>query len=250
MISREPLISIVIPAFNEEASIGDLLELIKSVTLGIKGYQFELIVVNDGSTDRTHDIVGSFSGIKLLTQNNKGKGSAVQYGISTAKGDFILIQDADLEYDVNDYVVLMNALSAGLKNNTKVAIYGSRALVRAHGGRKSIRYRLKPSQGQKIGPWLANVLLSATVALLYGRWITDTLTGYKVYQRDFFIVNNISSMGFEADHEITAKLIKQGYKIIEVPISYSPRSIEEGKKIRPKDGLIALVVFLKERFRP
>ena len=246
---REPLISIVIPAFNEEKFIGDLLQLIESVTLSIEGYHFELIVVNDGSTDRTHDIVASFSGIKLFTQNNKGKGSAVQYGISQARGEFILIQDADLEYDVKDYVVLMNALSTGLKINTKVAIYGSRTLECVHGGRKSIRYRFKPLKGQKIGPWLANVLLSATVALLYGRWITDTLTGYKVYPRDFFIVNRISSLGFEADHEITAKLIKQGYKIIEVPISYSPRSIEEGKKIRPKDGLIALAVFLKERFR-
>jgi glycosyltransferase involved in cell wall biosynthesis len=207
-------------------------------------------VIDDGSTDKTHEIVSKFEKATYIHQENAGKGSAVQHGISQATGDFILIQDADLEYDVNDYEPLMETLYKGLKKSEKIAVYGSRTLKDMGSGGECYRYRRRPLTGQTIGPWLANVLLSAVVAGLYGKWVSDTLTGYKIYPCEFFTNNKITSLGFEADHEITAKLIKQGFEIIEVPVSYLPRSIEEGKKIRPIDGVVAVKVYVQERFRP
>jgi glycosyltransferase involved in cell wall biosynthesis len=207
-----------------------------------------VIFVDDGSTDRTSSIVSTFPNVKYFFQENRGKGSAVQFGISKAHGQFILVQDADLEYDVNDYKVLLAALDEE-SVRSKVAIFGSRTIYSKDGASKKYRYRFKPRSGQNLGPWLANIILSAVVAVFYGKWISDNLTAYKLYSKDFFTENEIVSCGFEADHEITAKLLRRGYRIIEVPVSYSPRSVEDGKKIRARDGFTALKVFLIERWK-
>jgi glycosyltransferase involved in cell wall biosynthesis len=248
MTFGKPLVSIVIPAYNEERYLANVINSIAEVTETIEDFLFEVLVVDDGSTDGTSGIASSFPHVRLVKQKNQGKGAAVQRGISAALGRFILIQDADLEYEVNDYKGLLNALKEHSMNR-RVAVFGSRTIYE-HGDKPGkYKYRFKPVLGQQLAPWIGNIVLSLVVALLYGRWVSDTLTAYKLYSREFFTSNKIVSSGFEADHEITAKLLKQGFRIIEVPVAYSPRSVEEGKKIRTRDGFIALKVYLFERFK-
>jgi len=235
-------LSVIIPAYNEAAYIGDLLRSIARVDTRAVGFEKEVLVVNDGSTDATESIARSFesSGVKCFTQvPNQGKGKAVQRGIREAAGDYILVQDADLEYDPADYLPMLRALEKGAD-----CIYGSRVLGQF---RKSGWTGKHPSQG--LGPWLAGVILSAWTFLLYGRWISDTLTAYKLYPAQILKAMKLETSGFETDHEITAKLIRRGLKIVEVPISYHPRSEEEGKKIKPRDGVIAVWTLLKFRIR-
>lgn len=239
------LLSIVIPAYNEAAYIGDLLRAIARVDTRALGFEKEVLVVNDGSTDATEALARSFEGQGVRCFNqvpNQGKGRAVQRGIREARGDYILVQDADLEYDPSDYLPMLEALSTGADS-----IYGSRVLGQILESGWSLTAGRHPSQG--LGPWLAGVMLSCWTFLLYGRWISDTLTAYKLYPAQVLKRMILETSGFETDHEITAKLIRGGYKIAEVPISYRPRSLEEGKKIKPQDGFIALWTLLKFRFR-
>jgi dolichol-phosphate mannosyltransferase len=240
-----PILSIVIPAYNEGAFISKLLERILAVPVEPLGFTKELIVVNDGSKDNTEEQARAFeqkySQVRVFSQPNQGKGKAVRNGIQHATGDYILIQDADLEYDPDDYVALLE----GLK--TADVVYGSRTL-----GQRRLQqgFTLFPGRHPKqgAGPWLAGVLLTLWTALVYGRWITDTLTAYKLYPAKAVKTMTLKTSGFETDHEITAKLIRQGLKITEVPIHYYPRSAEEGKKIKPSDGLIAVWTLLRFRF--
>ena len=237
-----PKVSIVVPAYNEEAFIGTLLDLVLSVDTESLGFSKEIIVVDDGSKDGTSALVRRFSGVRLVQQKNQGKGRAVQRGIQEATGDYILVQDADLEYDPADYIPMLAKLA-----NLGGAVYGSRTL----GQLRETGWTFTPGRHprQLFGPWVANLLLTLWTFLLYGRWITDTLTGYKIYPREFFSRVEIVTRGFETDHEITAKLIRLGIRIHEVPISFSPRSEEEGKKIRARDGLIAVWTLLRFRFK-
>ena len=239
------LVSIVIPAYNEAAFIGDLLRAIAQVNTRALGFEKEVLVVNDGSTDSTESIARSFEkdGVRCFTQvPNQGKGRAVERGIRAAAGDYILIQDADLEYDPVDYLPLLAALQTGADS-----IYGSRVLGQIRASGWSLTPGKNPAQG--FGPWLAGVVLSLWTLLLYGRWISDTLTAYKLYPAKVLKAMKIETHGFETDHEITAKLIRGGYRIVEVPISYRPRSLAEGKKIKPRDGLIAVWTLLRFRFK-
>ena len=239
-------VSIVIPAYNESAYIGILLEKIADVDTGPLGFEKEVIVVNDGSTDNTEQIVRGFesTGVRCFNQvPNQGKGRAVRRGIVEATGDYILIQDADLEYDPADYLVMLQALSTGASS-----IYGSRTLGQFRKTGWSLTPGRHPHQG--FGPWLAGALLSIWTLLLYARWISDTLTAYKLYTAPFIKSLNLETSGFETDHEITARLIRAGFKITEVPIAYHPRGKHEGKKIKPSDGIIAVWTLLKFRFKP
>jgi len=232
------LLSIIVPVYNEENNIGILITKLRNLDLSELNFQKEIIVVNDGSNDDSRAIIESFDEIILINQENQGKGKAVQRGIDLAKGDYILIQDGDLEYDPFDIIKMCKQL----KNFEKISIYGSRY--------KPLYLNLFPKyyDRQNISSYIANIIFIFLFFLFYNKIITDPLTGYKLYQRKFFDDNNIRSKGFEADHEITAKLIKRGFKIIEVPINYNPRTKLEGKKINFLDGIKALVAIIKYRF--
>ena len=240
-------VSIVIPAYNEEAFIGRLLEQIAAVPTEQLGFRKEIVVVDDGSRDQTFEVASRchFPGIRVFKQvPNQGKGRAVQRGIRECTGEFVLVQDADLEYDPNDYLPLL----AALQGEERVAVYGSRTLgqIRRRGRRSLFPGR---HEDQSLGPWVAGVVLSAWTFALYRRWISDTLTAYKLYPTAEIRKMTIRTHGFETDHEITSKLIKAGIPIREVPIGYQPRTEEEGKKIRARDGWVALWTLWRFRKR-
>ena len=234
-----PKLSIVVPAYNEEGTLGLLLERILAVDLESVGFSREIIVVDDGSLDRTAEVARRFPEVTVLSQPNQGKGRAVQNGIARASGDYVLVQDADLEYNPADYVRMIEALQL----NAGVCVYGSRVLGQIAEGRPTGKH---PQQG--VGSWLAGIILSVWTFLLYGRWISDTLTGYKLYPVIQLRSMPVRTHGFETDHELTAKFVRAGVTIREVPVRYYPRDIKEGKKIRGRDGLIAVWTLLKYRF--
>lgn len=236
-------LSIVIPAYNEAAFIGTLLGKIMAVPTESLGFAKEIIVVDDGSKDDTAEIASRFPGVQCFRQvPNQGKGKAVRRGIREATGQYILIQDADLEYDPNDYLPMLSALHEKKAD----VVYGSRTLGQSAKQGWSVFPGKHPQQS--VGPWLAGMLLTLWTALIFRRWISDTLTGYKLYPAEIVKNMNVRTSGFETDHEITAKLIRLRQKIVEVPISYHPRSRHEGKKIKASDGFIAVWTLLRYRF--
>ncbi len=236
-------LSIVIPAYNEEKYIAKLLERVLSVPTETLGFSKEVILVDDGSKDATFREASRFQDVRTFQQvPNQGKGRAVQRGIEEATGDYVLVQDADLEYDPNDYLTMLRSLDF----KKKLAVYGSRTLGRYQKQKTFILPGKHPEQG--LGPYGAGVALSSLTFMLYGNWLTDTLTAYKIYPMEFLRGLKVKTAGFETDHELTAKLLKQGYEIREVPIQYSPRSKEEGKKIKMSDGFTAVWTLLRFRF--
>ncbi|MBL61072.1 MAG: glycosyl transferase [Candidatus Pelagibacter sp.] len=232
------LLSIIVPAFNEENNIKKLIEKLLKLNLSNVDFKKEIIVINDGSTDKTGSIIEQYNEIIKLHQKNYGKGRAVQNGIKIAKGDFVLIQDGDLEYDPNDIITMCKKL----RKDKNKSVYGSRYLP--------LKYNIFPriNKDQSILPYLANIVFVIMFLIIYQKIITDPLTGYKLYPIDFFKKFEIFSNGFEADHEITAKLIKNNYVIEEVIVSYNPRTVQEGKKINFFDALKAIKTIIKYRF--
>ncbi len=234
-------LSIIIPAFNEENTIGLILEKVNKVTL--KNIEKEIIIVNDGSTDDTEKIIKESirnkEKIRLIAhKKNQGKGSAVKTGLNLATGDYILIQDADLEYDPQQYKKLLIPI---LENKAKV-VYGTRLkrLPNFTKDENNIRFFLH---------YLGNKALSLLTSILYGQWITDMETCYKIFPKNIIENIRLNSKGFEFEPEITAKLLKRGLKIYEVPIITNPRSYKEGKKLNTiKDGIKALNTLIKYRF--
>ena len=227
-----PTLSIVIPAYNEERFIGTLLEQIRAVDLSSLGIDKQIIVVDDCSRDRTAAIAGGVAGVTLHRMPvNGGKGKAVRAGISLASGDYLIIQDADLEYDPNDYVPMLQALLSGRGD----VVYGSRYLGR---GRHA---------NQSLAAYVGGRSLSLVALVFTGRYLTDTVTALKLFHRDQLAGISLETSGFELDHEITAKLARQGARIVEVPIRYLPRSREEGKKIGLRDWFVAIRTFARYR---
>jgi len=226
------VLSIVIPAYNEERFIGTLLKQIKAVDLSRFSLQKEIIVVDDCSKDGTAAIVETEPGVDLLRMSkNGGKGQAVRAGIARATGDYLIIQDADLEYDPNDYVPMLEALLSGRGS----VVYGSRYM---NAGRHA---------NQSLTAYLGGRSLSV-IALLFTRtWITDTVTAYKLFRRDELAALPLETTGFELDHEITSRMVARGARIVEVPIHYDPRSKAEGKKIGLRDWFIGLLTFWRYR---
>jgi len=226
------ILSIVIPAYNEERFIGTLLERIQAVDLSPVGYQRELIVVDDCSRDRTADIVAAIPGVRLIRQpKNGGKGSAVRVGIAAATGDHVIIQDADLEYDPADHLVMLREVV----ERGAAVVYGSRYLASGKHARQSW------------AAYLGGRSLSLVGLLLTGRYLTDTVTALKLFPRELIQSLNLVTGGFELDHEISAKVLARGVKIVEVPVHYFPRSRAEGKKIGMRDWFIAVRTFWRFR---
>lgn len=222
----EKKLSVIIPAFNEESSIKEILEKVLALN-----YLWEVIVVDDGSKDKTFSVLKKISHPKLKIfkhPTNLGKGAAIKTGIKEVSGDYLIIQDADLEYDPREFKNLL----ANAKNNK--AVYGSRMLSNnAHAYFRT---------------YLGNVLVTGWCNLLFGTSLTDSYTCYKLLPAKIAKELNLTANGFEIEAEITAKLAKKGIPITEVPITYSPRSYQQGKKIKAKDALKGLWTYFKIRF--
>jgi glycosyltransferase involved in cell wall biosynthesis len=223
------LLSVIIPVYNEKSTISEVIEKVSQVDLPIEK---EIIVVDDGSTDGTVEILQT-SKVKLantyLTPVNVGKGAAVRIGLTLAKGDIILIQDADLELDPGEYKQLLEPI---LKGKTK-AVYGSRFLGE---NRVALVRRL------------ANYFLTFSTNVLFRTKLTDMETAYKVFTAEVANKLQLEANRFEIEPEITAQIVRHGFTILEVPITYRPRTKFEGKKIKWKDGIKALATLLKYRF--
>jgi dolichol-phosphate mannosyltransferase len=237
------VLSIVIPAYNEERFIGTLLERILALDLGHLGLTKQVIVVNDCSKDRTAEVVQRFPDVLLHTlAKNGGKGAAVQKGISLADGDFLIIQDADLEYDPADYIPMIQAL----KRPGVDVVYGSRYMPYPERGRlRNLLGAKHPNQG-----WLAYLggqSLSFVALLMTGTYISDTVTALKLFRTREIQLLPLQCGGFELDHEITSRMLARNKKIVEVPIKYFPRTKLEGKKIGMRDWFVGTRTFWRYR---
>lgn len=226
-------LSIIIPAYNEENTILEILKRIEAVNLDALSFKKEIILVDDGSIDGTKDILKTLENKYKIVYHSKnyGKGSAVRTGLEYATGDYTLIQDADLEYDPKDY---RKILECALKNNAEV-VYGSRRLN-------------TENKFSYLSYYLGGVFLNIVANILYGVRISDESTGYKLFKTKTIKSFLLRHQGFEFCSEVTAKIGKRKIKIYEVPINYYPRSKNQGKKIQFKDGLIALWVLIKYKF--
>jgi glycosyltransferase involved in cell wall biosynthesis len=225
-------LSIVIPAFNEERFIGTLLEQIEAVDLTPLGIDKQVIVVDDHSSDGTSDVVRRFPSVHLhRLERNSGKGRAVRAGMEMATGEFLIIQDADLEYDPRDYVPMVEAILSGRGD----VVYGSRYMNR---GRHS---------NQSIAAYLGGRSLSLAALVCTGTFLTDTVTALKLFPRPLLLSLTLTTSGFELDHEITAKVLALRKRIVEVPVRYYPRSRAEGKKIGWRDWVTGVRTFYRFR---
>jgi glycosyltransferase involved in cell wall biosynthesis len=226
---ENPLLSVVMPVFNERATIDEIISRVLRVPLRI-----ELIVVDDGSTDGTREVLQALQrerGFRLVLQpNNQGKGAALRRGFQDVTGDLVVIQDADLEYSPEEYPGLIELICQGRAD----VVYGSRFL-----GRHRVFL---------FTHYLGNRLLTFLTNVLYNTMLSDMETCYKVMRSEVLRSMTLKSNSFGIEPELTAKIFKRGYRVYEVPITYDGRSYDEGKKITWRDGIVALWVLLKYRF--
>lgn len=231
-------LSIVIPAYNEEDSILEVIEAVKKIDL--TPVATEIIVVDDGSKDRTRELLAKTPGIRTVFHDkNRGKGAAVKSGFSAATGDIVLIQDADMEYDPSDYPALIEPILSGRAQ----AVMGSRFAFE-----RPVFFTIK-RRSPFFTHYIGNITIVALTNLLYGQKATDYEGAYKVFTKELIDSIPIEADGFEYDNELICKVLRRKIPIIEVPIRYRPRTYDEGKKITWRDGVIMVWTIVKWRFK-
>jgi glycosyltransferase involved in cell wall biosynthesis len=229
---RRLTLSVIIPCYNEANTIAEVVQRVEDV-----GLANEVIIVDDGSTDGTRTVLATIEAENrpavrvIYHDHNQGKGAALVTGFAAASSDILLIQDADFEYDPREYPILLKPLEEGIAT----VVYGSRFL----GG---------PRKAMNFWHMIANKVLTLTTNILYNAILSDMETCYKVFRREVVQDMVIHARRFDFEPEFTAKVLKKGIRIYEVPISYNGREWDEGKKINWTDGPIALWTLIKYRF--
>jgi dolichol-phosphate mannosyltransferase len=229
-------LSILVPVYQEEATVGELLARVAACDVASVGFEREILICDDGSTDGTASIIKAASqslpGVRVFAHaSNQGKGAAIRTLLPHATGDAVLVQDADLEYEVDDSLSLLRRFREGHD-----AVYGSRFLTRAW-----------PS-GMRFANWMANRLLTATANALYGHHLTDEATCLKLVRTGLLREMALQCQRFEFCPEVTAKLGRMGVAIDEVPVRYHARDAAGGKKVRWSDGFVAMAVLVRHRW--
>ena len=241
-------LSVIIPVYNEIGTIAEILRRVRSVNLTVlAGYgpedgttvkfEREIVIVDDGSSDGTREYLrtleDSADTIVVLHERNQGKGAAVRTGLQHASGDVMLIQDADLEYDPREYPALLQPIVEGRSQ----VVYGS-------------RFRGGPTKAMFFWHMIGNRFVTLVTNILYNTILSDMETCYKVFTREVAAKIDLKSPRWGFDPEITAQILKRGYRIYEVPISYTGREFSEGKKLNWRDGFVVLWTLIKCRFTP
>jgi glycosyltransferase involved in cell wall biosynthesis len=223
-------LSVIVPVFNERNTLQEIVRRMRAVELPV---DLEVVIVDDGSSDGTRKILSQLedSTVRvMLHPENRGKGAAIRTGLGAVTGDLVLIQDADLEYDPEDWPKLLRPILTG----KATVVYGSRFT----GERRNMLF----------WHWLGNRFLSLTTNVLYNTTLSDMETCYKLFDRKILDGIPLKANRFDFEPEITAKLLRRGNRIYEVPISYAGRDFDEGKKITWRDGFVALYTLIKFRF--
>ena len=226
------LLSVIVPVYNERATVAEIVRRMRRVDLPV---DLEIVMVDDGSSDGTERILSAMEDSTLHVvrhDGNRGKGAAVRTALEHARGDLVLIQDADLEYDPDDWPALLRPV---LRGRAEV-VYGSRFL----GERESAG----------LSHWVRNRLLSVATNLLYGSSLSDMGSSLKLFERKVLDGVSIESERFDFEPEITAKVLRRGYRIYEVPVSHTARGRDEGRKFSWQDSVRALSTLLRFRFAP
>jgi glycosyltransferase involved in cell wall biosynthesis len=223
-------LSVIVPVFDERNTVVEIVRRMRAVQLPV---DLEIVIVDDGSTDGTRDVLRQLadSTVRVINHDvNRGKGSAIRTGLEHVTGDLVLVQDADLEYDPEDWTKLLAPI---LRGKARV-VYGSRFT----GERRNMLFL----------HWIGNRFLSLVTNLLYNTTLSDMETCYKLFDRRLLDGLTLRAERFDFEPEVTAKVLRQGVRIYEVPISYTGREFDEGKKITWRDGFIALWTLVKYRF--
>jgi glycosyltransferase involved in cell wall biosynthesis len=223
-------LSVIVPVFDERNTVVEIVRRMRAVDLPV---DLEIVIVDDGSTDGTRDVLRQLadSTVRVINHDvNRGKGAAIRSGLEHVTGDLVLVQDADLEYDPEDWPKLLTPILRGKAS----VVYGSRFT----GERRNMLFL----------HWVGNRFLSLVTNVLYNTTLSDMETCYKLFDRTLLDGITLRAQRFEFEPEVTAKLLRRGIRIYEVPISYTGREFEEGKKITWRDGFIALWTLVKYRF--